>query len=144
MPRNVYFSQSVKSEQNLYEDLIIESLKIYGQDVFYIPRTLVNRDNILNEYIGKTKEINTNLIQRLKARGTEVNEFFSRNPVLYASKYIEQVLQFNHSSFIDLAYTKGLQKLTNVAFKNDGKEGDAAKVYLDIFNDMRDKSKKII
>ena len=49
MPRNVYFSQSVKSEQNLYEDLIIESLKIYGQDVFYIPRVLVNRDNILGE-----------------------------------------------------------------------------------------------
>jgi hypothetical protein len=49
MPRNVYFSQAVKSEQNLYEDLIIESLGIYGQDVYYIPRTLVNRDNILNE-----------------------------------------------------------------------------------------------
>jgi len=49
MPRNVYFSQAVKSEQNLYEDLIIESLKIYGQDVYYIPRTLVNRDDILNE-----------------------------------------------------------------------------------------------
>ena len=49
MPRNVYFSQAVKSEQNLYEDLIIESLQIYGQDVYYIPRTLVNRDNILNE-----------------------------------------------------------------------------------------------
>jgi len=49
MPRNVYFSQAVKSEQNLYEDLIVESLKIYGQDVYYIPRTLVNRDNILNE-----------------------------------------------------------------------------------------------
>jgi len=49
MPRNVYFSQAVKSEQNLYEDLIIESLGIYGQDVYYIPRTLVNRDNVLNE-----------------------------------------------------------------------------------------------
>jgi hypothetical protein len=49
MPRNVYFSQAVKSEQNLYEDPIIESLKIYGQDVYYIPRTLVNRDDILNE-----------------------------------------------------------------------------------------------
>ena len=49
MPRNVYFSQAVKSEQNLYEDLIIESLKIFGQDVFYIPRVLVNRDNILGE-----------------------------------------------------------------------------------------------
>ena len=49
MPRNVYFSQAVKSEQNLYEDLIVESLKIYGQDVYYIPRTLVNRDSVLNE-----------------------------------------------------------------------------------------------
>jgi len=52
MPRNVYFSQAVKSEQNLYEDLIIESLKIFGQDVYYIPRTLVNRDNIMGEDIG--------------------------------------------------------------------------------------------
>ena len=49
MPRNVYFSQAVKSEQLLYEDLIIESLGIYGQDVYYIPRTIVNRDSILNE-----------------------------------------------------------------------------------------------
>jgi len=49
MPRNVYFSQAVRSEQNLYEDLVIESLKIFGQDVYYIPRTIVNRDNILGE-----------------------------------------------------------------------------------------------
>ena len=49
MPRSVYFSQAVRSEQNLYEDLIIESLKIFGQDVYYIPRTLVSRDNILGE-----------------------------------------------------------------------------------------------
>ena len=49
MPRSVYFSQAVKSEQNLYENLIIESLGIYGQDVYYIPRTLVNRDAILGE-----------------------------------------------------------------------------------------------
>ena len=49
MPRNVYFSQAVKAEQDLYEDLIVESLKIYGQDVYYIPRTIVNRDNIFGE-----------------------------------------------------------------------------------------------
>jgi hypothetical protein len=49
MARNVYFSQAVKSEQNLYEDLIIESLKIFGQDVYYLPRTLVSRDDILGE-----------------------------------------------------------------------------------------------
>lgn len=49
MPRNVFFSQAVRTEQSLYEDLVIESLKIFGQDVYYIPRTLVNRDTILNE-----------------------------------------------------------------------------------------------
>ena len=45
--RNLYFSDKVRSEQNLYEDIIIESLKIYGQDVYYIPRDIVNEDKIL-------------------------------------------------------------------------------------------------
>ncbi len=49
MPRNVYFSQAVRSEQHLYEDLVIESLKIFAQDVYYIPRTIVTRDTILGE-----------------------------------------------------------------------------------------------
>ena len=33
----------------MHEDLIIEGLKIYGQDVYYLPRTLVNRDLVLGE-----------------------------------------------------------------------------------------------
>ena len=49
MPRNVYFSQAVRSEQDLYEDLVIESLKIFAQDVYYLPRTVVNKDDILGE-----------------------------------------------------------------------------------------------
>lgn len=49
MATNHYFSQKVKSEQNLYEDIIIESLKIYGQDVYYLPRDIVNEDKILGE-----------------------------------------------------------------------------------------------
>lgn len=52
MPRNTYISQSVESEQHLYEDLIIESLRIFGQDVYYLPRTLIGRDNILGEDIA--------------------------------------------------------------------------------------------
>lgn len=54
MPRNAYFSQAVKSEQFLYEDLIIESLKIFGQDVFYLPRGIVNKDKILGEDIASS------------------------------------------------------------------------------------------
>lgn len=49
MATNLYFSQQVRSEQNLYEDIIIESLKMYGQDVYYLPRDLVNVDEIFNE-----------------------------------------------------------------------------------------------
>lgn len=51
MARNVYFSQTVKSEQNLYDDLLVESLKVYGQDVYYLPRALISKDDILNESI---------------------------------------------------------------------------------------------
>lgn len=49
MATNMYFSQGSRSEQQLYEEIIIESLKIYGQDVYYLPRDIVNQDNILNE-----------------------------------------------------------------------------------------------
>ena len=49
MPTNVYFDTGTKPEQHLYEDLIIEQLKIYGQDVFYIPRTLVKEDSLFGE-----------------------------------------------------------------------------------------------
>ena len=49
MPTNVYFDTGTKPEQHLYEDLMIEQLKIYGQDVFYIPRTLVKEDELFGE-----------------------------------------------------------------------------------------------
>ena len=47
--RNLYFSDKVRSEQKLYEDIIIESLKIYGQDVYYIPRDLVQENKIFGD-----------------------------------------------------------------------------------------------
>jgi len=37
------------SEQNLYEDLIIESMKIYGWEVYYLPRKSNSLDSILTE-----------------------------------------------------------------------------------------------
>jgi hypothetical protein len=46
---NVYLTQGTPLEQMLVEDLIIESLRMYGKEVFYIPRTLVSKDDILGE-----------------------------------------------------------------------------------------------
>jgi len=51
MAKNVYFSNGTSSEQRLYEDLIIESLKIYGHDVYYLPREIVKEDRIFREDI---------------------------------------------------------------------------------------------
>ena len=52
MARNIYFSESVRSEQKLYENIIIESLKMYGQDLYYLPRTIVNENRILGEDVS--------------------------------------------------------------------------------------------
>lgn len=37
------------AEQNLLNDLVTESIDIYGQDIYYIPRTLVKEDELFRE-----------------------------------------------------------------------------------------------
>ena len=54
MATNPYFSQSVRSEQSLYESIVIESLKMYGQDLYYLPRTVVNEDSIFGDDVPST------------------------------------------------------------------------------------------
>lgn len=49
MPTNVFFNHAVSTEQQLYEDLVVESLRIYGHEVYYLPREIVEEDSILNE-----------------------------------------------------------------------------------------------
>lgn len=47
---NLYFNNfAFTQEQRLIEDLIIESIKIYGIEVKYMPRTLVAEDNLFGE-----------------------------------------------------------------------------------------------
>ena len=47
--RNLYFSHGTRSERWLYEDLMIEQLRVFGQEVTYLPRKIVARDTILGE-----------------------------------------------------------------------------------------------
>ena len=51
MATNPYISQKNRSEQSLYEDLIIESFKFYGQDVYYLPREIVEKEDIFLDSI---------------------------------------------------------------------------------------------
>tara|TARA_R110000737_G_scaffold68488_1_gene96594 strand:+ start:4219 stop:4959 length:741 start_codon:yes stop_codon:yes gene_type:complete len=50
MATNLFFNNyAFSQEQNLIEDLIIESIKIYGYDCYYLPRTLVAEDTLFGE-----------------------------------------------------------------------------------------------
>ena len=51
MPTNVYFNHAVQTEQHLYEDLVVESLRFYGHECFYLPREVVEEDSIFGEDI---------------------------------------------------------------------------------------------
>jgi len=50
MATSFYFNNfSSSGEQNLIENLIIESIRIHGVDTYYVPRTIVARDNTFRE-----------------------------------------------------------------------------------------------
>jgi|TARA_B100001540_G_C15807009_1_gene642562 hypothetical protein len=49
MALNPFFLQGSQSEQRLIQELINEQLTIYGIEVIYLPRRIVNKDQILNE-----------------------------------------------------------------------------------------------
>lgn len=49
MATNSYFTQGTAGEQGLIQDLVDEQIKIFGKDVKYMPRTLVDRDSLFGE-----------------------------------------------------------------------------------------------
>ena len=48
MSKNSFFKHT-SNEQQVVEDLTIESIQIHGQDMIYLPRTLVNKDELFGE-----------------------------------------------------------------------------------------------
>jgi len=54
MTTNVFFNHAVQTEHNLYEDLIVESLRMYGHETFYLPREVMEEDVILGEDVQST------------------------------------------------------------------------------------------
>ena len=86
MATNQYFNpfpaNQITNEQLLVEDLVIESMKIYGMDIFYLPRT--SRDQVdflfgedtLKEYT-KTFPLEMYLenIQGMEGEGDYISKF---------------------------------------------------------------------
>jgi hypothetical protein len=49
MPVNPYFTNGTTNEQQLVENLVVEQIKMFGTEIYYIPRTLVDEDPAFGE-----------------------------------------------------------------------------------------------
>lgn len=50
MSLNPYFNNyDYKNEQDLYEDMVVESIEMYGMQFFYLPRNTITKDDVLRE-----------------------------------------------------------------------------------------------
>ncbi|AJK27536.1 neck protein [Cyanophage P-TIM40] len=49
MATNSFFTQGTTGEQDLVGNLVVEQIKMFGKDVYYIPRTLVKNDSVFGE-----------------------------------------------------------------------------------------------
>ena len=48
-PLNSYFLQGSPGEQRLIQDLVNEQLKMYGEDVLYLPRKIIGENTVIRE-----------------------------------------------------------------------------------------------
>ena len=51
MVLNPYFQQGSTTEQNLIQDLVNEQLRMYGVEIYYIPRQYITKNTIIREVI---------------------------------------------------------------------------------------------
>lgn len=70
MATNFFFNNfGASQEQLLIDDLVRESIKIYGQDMYYLPRTTINIDNLLGE--PSYSEFNTHYLLEMYIKNVE-------------------------------------------------------------------------
>lgn len=70
MATNFYFNNfSSSQEQLLIENLIVESIKIYGHDLYYLPRTRDNYDSVYGE--SSVSSFNTSYMLEMYIKNVE-------------------------------------------------------------------------
>ena len=87
---NPFFQQGSPSEQNLIQDLINEQLRIYGVEVYYMPRQYVNERTIIKEVI-ESQFSNAAPIEAY----LENNEGYSDNTTLLSKFGIQSTQEIN-------------------------------------------------
>lgn len=119
---NPFFLQGSKSEQSLVQDLINEQLKIYGVEVYYLPRQFVTEKTVMREVI----ESNFNNAYPIEAYLENV-EGYSDNPTILSKFGIQALneitLTISRERF--KTYISPLiQSVSNIKLSSRPKEGD--------------------
>ncbi len=98
MPLSPYFLQGSSSEQRLVQDLINEQLKIYGQDIVYLPRKIINKKTIMKEVVSSTFD-DADILQKFGVQTTDAVTF-----VISKERYEDFISPFlNSDSQVELA-----------------------------------------
>ena len=120
-------------------DLVANSMKI--RDALHSKdASEAELDSFFLRQVEDTEKINDQLLDRLKKPGREVSEYFSRNPQLYAHKYISDVVRFNFSTKLDEKLLDAMDSLTESFSKNNNTSDiqTTAKAVEDLIRDMHD------
>ena len=131
-PLNPYFLQGSPSEQRLVQDLINEQLSIYGQDVLYMPRKIINEKKIIKEIIVSKFDDSF----RLEAYISTFNGFGGNGDILskFGVRSTDEItFIISKERYEDFITPKlGLFRDPNVKLKNRPEEGDL--IYLPLDN----------
>jgi hypothetical protein len=133
MPTNPYFDhETLSNEQQLIEDMTVETIKINGTDMLYLPREIVNEDTLYGE--DQESEFNKGhwlemYVESVDEFGGE-GEFFAKFGlevrdeaffVMAKRRFQEQVHHLEHAREGDLIYwplTKKLFEIKHVDHEN--------------------------
>jgi hypothetical protein len=129
-PLNPYFLQGSPSEQRLVQDLINEQLKMYGQDIVYLPRKIINQNTIIKEITASKFDDN----YRLEAYITNFEGFGGQGDILskFGVRTTDELTLLISKDRYENFITPFLSSQSNVKISNRPEEGDL--IYLPIDN----------
>jgi len=131
-PLNPFFLQGSPSEQRMIQDLINEHLTIYGQDVLYMPRKIINEKKIIKEIIVSKFDDSF----RLEAYISTFNGFGGNGDILskFGVRSTDEItFVISKERYEDFITPKlGIFRDPKVKLKNRPEEGDL--IYLPLDN----------
>jgi hypothetical protein len=119
---NPFFLQGSKSEQGLVQDLINEQLRMYGVDVYYLPRQYITEKTVIREVI----ESEFNNAYPIEAY-VETYDGYSDNPTILSKFGIQALneitLTISRERFKNYI-SPLIQKQSSIKLSSRPKEGD--------------------